>query len=232
MASNTNTLAIEHIDSWTTNILKEEMKATDEELIYFDKLQQLRYQKWEHFPDVDGENPSVVIDDFLYHGDIGHASNVSLLIKLGIRHIVNTCDESLKTEITHNFNVLWISIDDDLRANINQYFQQTNDFLFSCKQKKEKVLVHCQMGISRSSSIVLAYLMKYHHDTLIKAYKYLLDRRPQSLPNSGFLLQLIRYEKVLRNSGAIDEQRNDDDKQNPIKPIQIPSNFSVEKPLL
>ncbi|CAF4732058.1 unnamed protein product, partial [Rotaria sp. Silwood2] len=59
MANNTNTLVIEHIDSWTTNLLKEEMKATDEELIYFDKLQQLRHQEWEHFPDVDDENPSV-----------------------------------------------------------------------------------------------------------------------------------------------------------------------------
>jgi hypothetical protein len=30
-------------------------------------------------------------------------------------------------------------------------------------------------------------------------------------------MQLIRYEKELRNSGAIDEQRNIDDNQNPIK---------------
>ena len=61
--------------------------------------------------------------------------------------------------------------------------------------------------------------MGYHHDTLIKAYDYLLARRSLASPNSGFLLQLIRYEKVLRNSGVIDEQRNIDDKQNPIEPL-------------
>ena len=55
----------------------------------------------------------------------------------------------------------------------------------------------------------------------MKAYSYLLDRRPVCSPNSGFLMQLIRYEKILRNSGVIDEQQNNDDKQNPIKPIDL-----------
>ena len=66
-------------------------------------------------------------------------------------------------------------------------------------------------------NISRAFHSRYHHDTLLKAYGYLLDRRPSASPNSGFLLQLIRYEKVLRNSGTIDEQRNIDDKQNPIE---------------
>lgn len=135
------------------------MKATDEELTYFARLIQLRDSnrilKWDDY-----DNPSVVIDDFLYHGDMVHASNMDLLSKLGIRHIVNTCDERLEEKITQNFNVLWVSIEDDLGANINQHFERTNDFLLSCKEKQEKVLVHCQMGISRSSSVVLAYLMK------------------------------------------------------------------------
>ncbi len=62
----------------------------------------------------------------------------------------------------------------------------------------------------------------------MKAYDYLLDRRPMCSPNCGFLMQLIRYEKELRNSGAIDEQQNNDDKQNPMKPLDIPSTSSVE----
>ncbi|CAF1050269.1 unnamed protein product [Adineta steineri] len=84
------------------------------------------------------------------------------------------------------------------------------------------------MGISRSSSIVLAYLMKYHHDTLMEAHDFLLDRRPISCPNPGFLLQLIRYEKKLRNSGVIDKQNNNDDKQNPIKTLDIPNTSNIE----
>jgi protein-tyrosine phosphatase len=62
--------------------------------------------------------------------------------------------------ITEKFNVLWINVNDELQADIKKYFDETNQFLYNCKEKNEKVLVHCQMGISRSSSIVLAYLMK------------------------------------------------------------------------
>ncbi len=159
MTNNTNSLITEYIGSWTQGLLRDEMKATDEELIYAARMQQLRHKERKSILN-DDDNPSVVIDDFLYHGDMGHASNMNLLMNLGIRHIVNMCDSPLETEITKNFNVLWINIVDDFRTNINQYFQQTNDFLLSCKQKNEKVLVNCQMGISRSSSVALAYLMK------------------------------------------------------------------------
>ncbi|CAF2135569.1 unnamed protein product [Rotaria magnacalcarata] len=63
--------------------------------------------------------------------------------------------------------------------------------------KKERCLVHCAAGVSRSATIVLIYSMKYHHNTLKDAFHYLLEKRPQIGPNEGFLLQLIRYEKEL-----------------------------------
>ncbi len=53
------------------------------------------------------------------------------------------------------------------------------------------------IGVSRSATIVLAYLMKYHHNTLKESYLYLAQKRPQICPNEGFLLQLIRYENEL-----------------------------------
>ena len=53
----------------------------------------------------------------------------------------------------------------------------------------------------------------------MKAYDYLLDRRPISSPNYGFFIQLIRYEKELRKSGLVDVQKNNDDKQNPIEKL-------------
>ena len=66
----------------------------------------------------------------------------------------------LEKQILENFHVLWINLNDDYRVNIKNHFEEANQFLHDCKQKNEKVLVHCQVGISRSSSIVLAYLMK------------------------------------------------------------------------
>lgn len=160
MSKITNPLIAEYIDSWTQKHLRNQMKASDEELVYYAQMLELRHEKIKLMKDDDVDDPSVVIDDFLYHGDISHASNVNILRKLGIQNILNACDLPLDTEITKNYNVLWINIVDDFDININQYFQQTNEFLFSCSQKNSKVLVHCQMGVSRSSAIVLAYLMK------------------------------------------------------------------------
>ena len=156
-----NTLITEYIDEWTIKQLKDEMKATDEELIYVARLMQHQSQKTKQSStDTDDANPSVVIDDFLYHGDIHHAKNINLLRKLGIKHIINSCNERLRAEIQENFNVLWIHIKDTPNVDINTHFQKTNDFLRSCREKRGKVLVHCYMGVSRSSAIVLAYLMK------------------------------------------------------------------------
>lgn len=59
-------------------------------------------------------------------------------------------------------------------------------------------------GISRSATIVLAYLMKYHHNTLKDALVFLLEKRPIICPNSGFMVQLLQYEKRLSAKNEIE----------------------------
>jgi acyl-ACP thioesterase len=142
--------------------LKDKFDATDEELTYLNEILDLRIKKRASLSIGRSvySTPSVVIDDFLYHGNLGHASNMKLLNELDIRHIIDICDCQLDKEILENFHVLWINLYDELQVDIKQHFEETNQFLYDCKEKNEKVLVHCQMGISRSSSIVLAYLMK------------------------------------------------------------------------
>ena len=142
--------------------LRRNHNATDEELLYLRQLLDLRGKRRSPLPhDRSGYgSPSIVIDDFLYHGDFQHASNINLLNRLNIRHIIDACDCKLDENIQKNFNVLWVNVYDELGSNVRKYFDETNEFLYRCREKNEKVLVHCQMGISRSSSIVLAYLMK------------------------------------------------------------------------
>lgn len=59
------------------------------------------------------------------------------------------------------------------------------------------VLVHCEMGISRSATVVIAYLMSALKMTLFEGYQYVLERRPVIRPNSSFMKQLKEYEKKL-----------------------------------
>jgi hypothetical protein len=54
----------------------------------------------------------------------------------------------------------------------------------------ERVLVHCHAGISRSSTVVLLYLMIYQGLGLDEALDYLTRIRPVVAPNKGFMRHL------------------------------------------
>ena len=57
----------------------------------------------------------------------------------------------------------------------------------------KKILFHCYAGISRSSTLALA-LLKYHsNSTLLNCYCYAKAKRPQILPNEGFIKALTDF---------------------------------------
>jgi len=53
--------------------------------------------------------------------------------------------------------------------------------------REGSVLVHCSMGISRSSTIVIAFIMKKFTFSFSKAYNLVKKKRPIICPNSGFI---------------------------------------------
>ena len=56
--------------------------------------------------------------------------------------------------------------------------------------EQRHVLVHCQSGISRSATVVIAYLIKHKGMSLIEAYEHCLSIRPMINPNDGFFRAL------------------------------------------
>lgn len=56
------------------------------------------------------------------------------------------------------------------------------------------VLVHCNAGVSRSSSIVIGYLMFREGLSFSDAYDQVKLARPSIRPNPGFYQQLERYQ--------------------------------------
>jgi len=69
--------------------------------------------------------------------------------------------------------------------------------LFSFRANNQCCLVHCKMGISRSASTVLAYLMKEHNHSFADALEHVKKRRSCINPNGGFRNQLLIYEGIL-----------------------------------
>ena len=70
-------------------------------------------------------------------------------------------------------------------------------FYSGSNQKSNRVLIHCNMGRSRSSTVMLGYLMEVKRWSLQDACELLKDCRPTVKPNIGFLNQLLKYEKQL-----------------------------------
>ena len=138
--------------------------------------------------------PSVVLDNQLYLGTGVQATNWKVIRDLKITHIINISIEHL-CPFTDKIKYLHLELEDVEDVLLKDRFDETSRFIeLALEQPSNRVLVHCNLGISRSTTIILAYLMKTYNATLLDAFKFLRHRRPIVCPNSGFLQQLVDYE--------------------------------------
>lgn len=85
------------------------------------------------------------------------------------------------------------------RENIIQYFSEAIDFIENALKDPKGtngVLVHCFYGVSRSSTLVIAYLMKKYNLTYQKAFERVKSKRSLCHPNRGFIQQLKLFYKM------------------------------------
>jgi hypothetical protein len=83
------------------------------------------------------------------------------------------------------------------------YLQEATSFLNGRLRQGMSVLVHCEMGVSRSATVCIAYLMQYHNMTRDQAYIILKQRRPSINPNEGFWQQLLLWQHQHRTAASI-----------------------------
>jgi hypothetical protein len=72
-------------------------------------------------------------------------------------------------------------------------FPTTLGFLTYCQRNGLRLLVNCHMGISRSTTIIIAYLIHYHNMTVLHSLSYIRSKRPKVKPNDGFLRELEKF---------------------------------------
>lgn len=143
--------------------------------------------------------PSLIIDPYLYLGGI-KSIDVKILKRLGITHVLNAAREvQLNTRELNaaKITTLHIPATDGKGYNMLEQFKVAFDFIDKAKQAKGKVIIHCARGISRSATLVIAYLMYRYNLRLKKAYNYVKSCRPKILPNRLFILQLKQFEYEL-----------------------------------
>ncbi|GAA5856340.1 hypothetical protein JCM8547_000879 [Rhodosporidiobolus lusitaniae] len=122
-------------------------------------------------------------------------------------------------------------------------FQSAFDFLDEARERGERVLVHCQCGVSRSATVVIAYCMREAakaieegrdaealagctgmHDT----YSFVKEKSEWVGPNLSLVFQLVAYERTLRG----DTLDGDEDGEEPPYPHYPPEPPSPEAPFL
>nr|XP_009925505.1 PREDICTED: dual specificity protein phosphatase 14 isoform X1 [Haliaeetus albicilla] len=131
---------------------------------------------------------------YLSRGSV--ASNRHLLLSRGITCIINATIE-IPNFNWPQFEYVKVPLADMPNAPISLYFDSVADKINSVARKHGATLVHCAAGVSRSATLCIAYLMKYHKVSLFEAYNWVKSRRPVIRPNVGFWRQLIDYERKL-----------------------------------
>lgn len=150
------------------------------------------------------------ITNRLYVGDLPSASNNEAMKEQGITHIVSVINGAYEL-FPNEFEYKIIHINDDPWVDIKTYFKESNEFIESALSKPDtKVMIHCQRGVSRSVTLLLAYLIYKHNenikikqdeidDTIKKILEDVKQHRPIAEPNEGFINSLKLYVCELNN---------------------------------
>ncbi|PKY39951.1 crystal Structrue of A mitogen-activated protein kinase Phosphatase, Skrp1, partial [Rhizophagus irregularis] len=135
------------------------------------------------------KTPNIIIPEFLYLGDAKTARWFPHLLSNKITHVINLSDNEIVP-----LRYLKIDITDDPSSNISKHFHECIDFIENAKSTNGRVYVHCLAGISRSTSIVIAYLMNSQKIHYNQAFNLVKEKRPNVKPNQGFVEQLRKFE--------------------------------------
>ncbi|KAF3665159.1 Protein-tyrosine-phosphatase MKP1 [Capsicum annuum] len=136
-------------------------------------------------PDIekDGLNPN------------GVAKDKDMLKQNGITHVLDcvgfVCPEYFKSDFV--CQTLWLR--DSLSEDITSILYDVFDYFEDVREQHGRVFVHCYQGISRSTSLVIGYLMWREGQSFDDAFEYVKAVRGIADPNIGFACQLLKCQK-------------------------------------
>lgn len=114
------------------------------------------------------------------------------LEQYNIRNVLSVMNYA--PNLSPSINQLKIDILDTIDQHIEQYFNQAFKFIDESLSKNQPILVHCQAGVSRSATIVIAYIMKTRRISMNDAISFVTTKRNCIAPNIEFLGSLFEFE--------------------------------------
>jgi len=130
----------------------------------------------------------------LFISGIHEASDSLCLKNLGITHIL-CLTEFIKVKIP-GITYLHLPVMDTETQDMIAIFDETFEFIDQARLSSGNVLVHCMAGISRSATVVTAYLMRKFGFSMGDSLEMVQKARPIVCPNGMFRFQLQLYEDM------------------------------------
>ncbi|CAJ1374647.1 unnamed protein product, partial [Effrenium voratum] len=138
-------------------------------------------------------------------------NDVELTVRTGITHVLNLANDvtpinDVVTDVTaYNkerglpFVYKKMSLGDTADQDILSVLEEALSFIQEAHEAnvEHHVLVNCAQGVSRSASVVIAYLMKHQRMSLRDAYFHVRERRSIADPRKEFVDQLGRLEQQI-----------------------------------
>lgn len=147
--------------------------------------------------------PASQIEPQIYLGGmLEYGKNPQWFKEKKITHILSIGYSPRKSEY-ENFKISGIKIihgEDEPITDLFSYFQPIFEWIEKVKSNPNNVIyVHCHMGISRSATIIISYIMKKHNLSYDETYQFVKGKRSCIDPNWGFREQLRAYERLLKS---------------------------------
>lgn len=131
----------------------------------------------------------------VYLGGDAVARDRDILRDNGITHVLNcvgfVCPEYFKCDFV--YRTLWLQ--DSPSEDITSILYDVFDYFEDVREQNGRVFVHCCQGVSRSTSLVIAYLMWREGQSFDDAFQYVKAARGIADPNMGFACQLLQCQK-------------------------------------
>lgn len=148
---------------------------------------------WFH-DQIDG--PSVILDKKLLLGNINDSRDKEKLMAHNVGCVISLLSDEDReyedVELYKRLGIDWFhfQLDDDASAPISNYLEAVNQLIKQFTRphrQRPVVLVHCQAGISRSSTMVIYHLMQSHGYTLQDALSHVKRCRHIIEPREEFI---------------------------------------------
>lgn len=134
---------------------------------------------------------------FLYFGSQDVACDLNILNTLQITDILSV---GVTVPKHKDFLYKFIEAYDLPSFDMKNIFSECFLYIENIRIMDRRVFVHCNAGISRSPTIVIAYVMKHLKISFSEAFEFVKQTRITINPNAGFVSQLKDYDFYLKQN--------------------------------